>query len=501
MGLLDMPPEILDLIIDLTLPGGLEGFALSCKAVYGRAKSQIIRHNALKREWNHATNARLTSRADTLSILHDISREPIIADYIQSLSLWDRRTAVNSHFDPHAYDFREDENAMGNIKRLLRNTEYFAGADTEGWWDQIVDEDTSNGGESSDKLYATVALLSLLPNLKTLQLPDGWHEVRSTEVHEALVPSIESLISISNNRSRGRKPLGSLETLLPFVEEGYDVRVGLQCIQPFMVLESIRNLYAVSCVAIDEDWGGIKFEWPDSRLKSPLTKIELACCCIDATGLSVLLAHTPNLTTFKYSHQTKWDGLEYDWNPGEFLETIANFCGDQILELAITIDELHGEVVNGLSSFMRFPNLKKLEVDVESFCGPPLESGQRLGRDPRIPDNANAWTHIDIPCMGDMLPTSIQELHVNTNFPQPSRVALHALFKNIVDRRKDKLLCLDKAVTRQYRSGTAQQIADDHAVILEIFDENVPNPRPRSMMPQWKREFDAKVGGIVMTDA
>lgn len=214
-----------------------------------------------------------------------------------------------------------------------------------------------------------------------------------------------------------------------------------------------------------------------------------------------MLAHTPNLTTLKYSHQTKWDGLEYDWNPGEFLQVIANFCGEQLLELAITIDELHGEVVNGLSSFMRFPKLKKLEVDVEAFCGPPLESGQRLGRDAKIPENATAWTHIDIPCMGDMLPASIRELHVNTDFPQPSEMALYALFKNIVDRRKDKLLLLDKAVIRQYRSGTAQGVADNHAVILEIFDQNVPNPRPRSMMPQWKREFDTKVGGIVTTDA
>lgn len=241
MGLLDMPPEILDLIIDLTLPGGLEGFALSCKAVYARSKSQIDRHNALRREWGHTTNARLTSRADTLSILYEISRDPIIANYIENLSLWDRRPIVNSHFDPDAYDFREDENAMGNIRKLLCNAEYFANADTETWWDRIIDEDISDDGEGADKLYATIALLSLLPNLKTLQLPDRWHEVRSTEVHEALVPSIESLVSISNNQRRGLKPLGLLETLLPFVEEGYDVRVGLQCIQPFMVLESIRN--------------------------------------------------------------------------------------------------------------------------------------------------------------------------------------------------------------------------------------------------------------------
>jgi hypothetical protein len=101
--------------------------------------------------------------------------------------------------------------------------------------------------------------------------------------------------------------------------------------------------------------------------------------------------------------------------------------------------------------------------------------------------------------MGDMLPESIRELHGNTDYPEPSEQALKALFKNIRDRRKDKLVRLEKAVIRQYRSNSAQQLADDHGVILEVFDEHNPNPRPRSMMPQWKREFDTLVGGIVMT--
>jgi hypothetical protein len=305
---------------------------------------------------------------------------------------------------------------------------------------------------------------------------------------------------MSNTAGHRLKPLAQLDTLLPFVEEGYDIRVGLQCLQPFMVLQNIRSLYAVSCVAVDEDRDGVAFHWPNPKLSSPLTKVELACCCMDAGGLAVLLAHTPALTVFKYSHQTKWDGLEYDWNAGEVLETLANYCSERLVELAITIDELHGEVVNGLSSFLRFRNLEKLEADVECFCGPPIESGQRLGREARTPAGADKWRHIDIPCMGDMLPASIRELQVNTDFPEPSRDALKALFKNIVDRRKDKLYLLGTAIIRQYRSSSAADIARNHGVVLEVFDEGVLNPRPRSLMPRWKREFDSLVGGIVMAD-
>lgn len=503
MGLLDLPPEILDLVIDLTLPNGFESFVLSCKTVYGRSKSQIQRHNTLKREWSYTTNANPTRRIDTLGIMHKISREPIIAQYIESLCLWDQRQIGPVHVHPSLprKDFRADEKAMEGIKNLLYSTEYFTEADPGEWWARIVEEDSLKWNDDGDNLYATITLLSLLPNLKTLQLPDSWHEVRSTEVAEALVPSIELLVSMSKRDGYRLKPLASLETILPFVEEGYDVRVGLQCVQPFMVLESVRNLYAVSCVAVNEDWQGIPLEWPNPSLKSPLTRVEFAYCCMDASGLAVLLANTPALTVFRYSHQPKWGPLEFDWNAGEFLETIANYCGEQLLELAITIDELHGQVVTGLSSFMRFPKLQKLEVDVEAFCGPPVESGQRLGHNATIPDGAKAWEHLDIPCMGDMLPASICELHVNTNFPSPSEMALRALFKNIKDRRMDKLILLHTTIIRQWKRSTAKDIADYHGAIFEAFDEGVLYPRPRSMMPQWKRQFDQLVGGIVMSES
>jgi hypothetical protein len=498
MGLLDLPPEIIDYIIDFAGPAGLEGFVLSCKAVYERARLQIHDHNALRRRWRHTNNQSPTRRADTLSLLYEIARNPIIAEYVETLSLWDRRPEEDIHKEDETSNFRNDQQAMQNIKSLLESTEYFRHADLDEWWAEIVEEDKATEVESVDKLYATVALLALLPNLKTLQLPDRWHEVRSDEAAEALVPSVESLVSMSNDNTHRRRwqALQSLETILPFVEEGYDVRVGLQCLQPFMVLNSIRNLYAVSCVAIDDDWGGIPFHWRYAS-KSPLTRIELASCCMDAHGLDALLSHTPAVTVFRYSHQTKWDGLEFDWNPGEFLYTLANHLGKQLLELAITVDELHGEVVNGLSSFHSFPRLVKIEVDVIPFCGPPLESGQRLGRDSFVPEGAEPWTHSDIPCLGDMLPESIREVHLNTDFPLPSEQSLKSLVKNIIDRRKDRLRHLEFCVVRQYKSNSAQFIADRHEIVLETFDMDVMNPRARAMMPLWKREFDQRVGGIV----
>ena len=499
MGLLDLPPEILDLIIDRTAPDGLESFVLSCRTVYGRAAAQIHHHNAMKKTWKRTTNGSPTRLGDTLAVLYEISREPIIAQYIENLFLWDRRSENQISHDSSVVTFRNDANAMEEIKDLLRGAEHYANADGDEWWSRILEEDRADDQSTMDKLYATVALLSLLPNLKVLQLPDRWHEVREGESAENLIPSVQALVSMSNAAGYRSKPLARLETLLPFVEEGYDIRIGLQCLAPFLELNSIRNLFAVSCVAVDENWGGLPFTWPNPTAKSPLTRVEFASCCMDASGLAGFLANIQALRVFRYSHQTKWHGIEHDWNAGEVLETLANYCSDTLVDIALTIDDLFGEIINGLSSFLRFTKLEKLEVDVECFCGPPLESGQRQGMDPRIPEGAAAWGHVDIPCMGDMLPESMRELHVNTNYPEPSEASLKALFKNIVERRKDKLLMLHTAVIRQYKSSSAKNVAANHEVVMEVFDEEVANPRPRSMMPLWKREFDSRVGGIVYT--
>jgi hypothetical protein len=432
-----------------------------------------------------------------MAVLHEISREPIIAEYIENLFLWDRRSEDDMMDEDVEYSFRDDAQAMEEIKTLLRRTEHYVNAENDEWWSQILEEDRAHDGSNVDNLYATIALLSLLPNLKVLQLPDRWHEIREGESAEALVPLVHSLVSMSNTPGHRQKPLAQLETLLPFVEEGYDTRVGLQCLEPFMSLKSIRNIYAVSCVAVDDGWGGPAFRWLNPNTKSPLTRVEFASCCMNATGLAGFLSNVPALKVFRYSHQTKWHGVQHDWNAGEVLETLANYCSGTLVDIAITIDELFGEIVNGLSSFLRFTKLERLEVDVECFCGPPLESGQRQGAEARIPEGAVAWRHADIPCMGDMLPESMRELHVNTNYPEPSEESLLALFKNIVARRQDKLHNLHTAIIRQYRSSSAKHIAANHQILIEVFDADVENPRPRSMMPLWKREFDRRVGGIV----
>jgi hypothetical protein len=494
MGLLDLPLEVLDEIVSLTLPSGIEGFVLCCRAVNSRALSQLQRHNSLKRQWKYTshTSAR---RGDTLRMLYEISRDPLAAQYIESLNLWDRRQLIAGDFN----DFRANGEAMEGIKDMVMGSECLdnAGVDADKWWERVMKEDEV-GDESA--LYTAVSLLSQLPNLKTLQLPHEWHDVRPAEDTEdddkRIVSVLDAIVECSNSERSREQALEKLETILPFMSEGYEERVGLQCVQSFMQLKSIRKLYAVSCLAVDDDYTGIPFQWRLPLLNSPLRRVELAYCCMDADGVSALLSHTPYLNVFKYSHQTKWHGCQHDWNPGAFNEAIARHCGRTIIDLAITIDELHGDICNGVSSFHSFPNLEILEVDVRIFRGPPVESGQERGMRARAPDGENPWTEDDIPCLGSMLPDSILEVQVNTDFQQPDEVALNLILKNAREERRTRLKRLDKLVVRQYNGDGARTLVERAGVTLDAFNLKGTRTRSRSMMPVWKRGFEKRVGGM-----
>ncbi|KAF2865563.1 hypothetical protein BDV95DRAFT_586042 [Massariosphaeria phaeospora] len=502
MALLDLPLEILDAIIDCTLPAGLESFVLSCKSLYRRAAGQIERHNALRRRWGYTHTESGPRRADTLRILYHVSRDALVAEYIDSLSLWDRRPVVDfSDSEDGEQDFRDDAAAMAGIKELVTRSEYLriATVEPEAWWDKMLQEQNVDLSDHQDALFAAVFLFSLLPNLRTLRLPRTWSEFRPAdddqgEHYRMLAAVLNAIVETANDESGNQKPLGQLTTILPFMAEGYEERAALESVQPAITLCSMRELYAISSIALDDGYTGIAFSWPASLPNTPLTRLELAYCCVDADGITDLLSHAPSIRVVKYSHQSKWHGCGHDWNCGAFLQALSSTSSATIDELAITIDDLDGEIINGASTFHGFPHLRKLEIDVTAFCGPPLESGQRKGQEPLLPAGERPWSKEDIPCLGDMLPTSIEEVHINTEHPDPDSVALCSLLKNVIEHRANRLHGLHKFVLRQYQGTSSRALAVEKGILFETWGHSPEGPLPIHMMPLWKREFEAKAG-------
>ncbi|KAF2440052.1 hypothetical protein P171DRAFT_435872 [Karstenula rhodostoma CBS 690.94] len=499
MGFLNLPPEIIDVVLDLSLPSGIQGLSLVCKALHGRARSQIGRHNALKRQWASANNYRTGKLDDTLGILNAIALNPLVAEYIEHLDLWDERSLDEEDVD--LLDFRGDVDAMARVKEFVTSLPFLteAGIDTEAWWNRMMDEERSRTDEDNTEVSCTtITLLGVLPNLKSIRLDPGWQNF-SPGAEQYGLP-LDGLMSIIDKASlvgnSCQRPLSQVKSILPFMHTGYEEKAALQSIQPFLELGSVSEVYLVSAVAVDDGYTGYPFEWSTPTLAPQLTRLEFLSCCIDAGGISELLSHTPVLKAFKYSHETKWHGCEHDWNAGTFVEAVARHCGNTITELAITIDEIYGEIINGVSSLHSFPNLEYLEVDVHIFRGPPVESGQEQGHNAIVPEGDSPWEENDIPCIGSMIPGNVVEIHINTDFPMPDEKALNSLLKNLRSQRQERLFKLERCIIRQYTAESARICAERAGATLETFDLAVENPRARNMMPVWKREFDERVSGL-----
>ncbi|KAF2653152.1 hypothetical protein K491DRAFT_603413 [Lophiostoma macrostomum CBS 122681] len=507
MSLLGLPPEIVDELLNLSLPHSIQHFSMSCKAVYARAAPQLRRHKALGQKWKRALLL-ASDHGNPLRMLYEISQDPLVPQYIEALDLreWPSTAARAMPAEMDSNTFRTDAKAMDAIKDLVTDSIVLqnAGLDPDEWWEMMMNEDVVDEmavqSEEVYTPYTIVMLLTQLPNLKSLQLPPGWAgfrpfddaAMRSGEDDKRIMTLLDALVAQSY---RTGAPLGQLKSVLPFMSEGYEERAGLQAIQAFLPLKSMRSLFLVSCLAVDDNYTGIPFEWRYPTMTTSLRRVELAFCCMDADGISVLLARTPLLQVFKYSHQTKWHGCEHDWNPGAFTEAVARHVGPSLTDFALTIDDLYGDVINGASSVLSFSNLKRLEVDVRVFCGPPIESGQKRGMNAFVPQGDRAWTVEDIPCIGSMLPPSIVAVEINTDFPNPDHVALEALLKNVKEQRAERLKSLETVVIRQYDAESARDMVERAGITLAIYDE-LGEDRPRSMMPSWKREFARRVGGI-----
>ncbi|KAF2009607.1 hypothetical protein BU24DRAFT_357775 [Aaosphaeria arxii CBS 175.79] len=505
MGLLDLPLEVIDEIISLTLPVGIESFALSCKAINARAGPQIKRHNAYKRRWRHALIVG-NPQVSALRAIAEIADDSLAAEYVESLHLRVPNTVMAAHGgganiqQPHAHMQKVAALvAASAIDQQLR-------IDPSEWWEAIENESTSEPMSPTeysyeDSLFTTVALIDHLPNLNTLQLSPAWSDFQPLqdahqEQTQKLGAILDALVENANRYPDSNIPLSRLHTILPFMSEGYEERAGLQTLLPFLELTGLKELFLISCLAVDDNYTGIPFRWRSPDAVSSLTRMELAYCCMDADGLSQLVSHTPQLQVFRYSHQTKWHGCQHDWNPGTFVEVLARYCGKTLKDLAITIDDLFGEIENGASSFLSLPHLVYLEVDVLIFCGPPVESGQRRGMAGSPPTGQKPWAPIDIPCIGSMLPDNVVEVQINTDFPEPDESALRALLKNIRTQRQERLKKLETVVIRQQDANSGQVLADESGVVLDVFDVE---GAPRSMMPNWKRQFEQRVGGIHFT--
>ncbi|KAK5680373.1 hypothetical protein LTS10_007300 [Elasticomyces elasticus] len=365
--LLALPAELLDAIMGYTLPDGLESLVLSCKKIYSVAKDHIHTHELYKRRWrSFRYEDAYTDHAIRIPIelLVAIANDPLVARYIQTANFWHKMQDDDAFVESTELVLM-NATSMAAIGSLLKQSHYLRQAkqDPSRWLANMCNKD-----DDQDRRYwanlCTAILLTLLPDLREFTLPREWrHLPDPRDSDDASDPGFAKelwsvLDLIPREATSASWPLASLSKLqrvLPYGNIDYNDKNALEELSPFLSLDSLEELHASNCVAVDDDFTG--------------------------EGIAALVAHTPKLETLKYSHATKWHGCQYDWNAGEFVNMIAQHCGTTLKELAVTIDYLSGMIETGVTSMQAFLCLESVELDILIFAGPPAESGKRQGLD------------------------------------------------------------------------------------------------------------------------
>ena len=471
MKLLELPTEVLRLIIQETIPEGFESFTLTCRRVYTMCECKIPKHNQLRRVYRNFRYKRLRSAANdpdfqdrhdiwsSLALLHAIGQEPLIARYIVTADL-----KGGLAFDEYADDTEEAEaiyqrtiadlKSTGSLHWLLAQSPYLReeGEDVKAWFDAILKD-----GE--DIQHADTFLLTLLPNVEKLSLPEHCRDQAIPGKPPEGTPDIWKVLDVvprlaNTNAAIGTASLSKLKVLEPTASTGYECRYAMQTMTPFLAINSMRKFYGGSLIAVNDSYTGKSFDPRYDTLGSNLEVVELAGCCMTACECAKLTKGMRCLKSFSLSYETKWHGCGHDWSAGQFVAALMAGVGETLEHLSLSLLNHYGELITGVTDLRGFTVLKELELDTGMLPGPPYTND--MGYDEDLGEEEVSGRTPAVPRLLDMLPMSLERLELLTDNDQTSTECLEALFTDFV-AEKTSLPSLAWVMIRRGTSGVTSR--------------------------------------------
>ncbi|KAI1503323.1 hypothetical protein F5X99DRAFT_375738 [Biscogniauxia marginata] len=417
MGLCELPNEIITEIIIESRPDGFENFLLTCKRFYYCGEHLIEHHNSLKSELDvYNCNILDGSCCRSVSHLRDYCRlasNNLYARYVKTMDFNPHRSSPSQYLGSN-YLSMEDNNLESEIiKQCVAESSYLriSGANIETWQRHILPYG-SNIKIESHIAFTSTFLMTLLPNVKTILLPFGleyagpssWPTYSSSEDLE--VWEVMKVIRRNIENNPNGAALRKLTRLYMVQNDWYGPLFQMDTLYPFLALPNLTYLFANLCTATK---GTFSYEVPISDMSSSLRTVELYHCFMNCEGVSQVLSKLPHLISFRYSNYG-FRG-ESDFDAGGFVAAVGKQVGDRLEDLSVDICMHDGDITTGVVSMDEFTKLKRLELDCRVFYGPSIESGERIGKDPKDPKpEYDKWTIQAIPSIYKILPRSLERL-------------------------------------------------------------------------------------------
>jgi hypothetical protein len=436
MALIVLPTELLERVVEESIPESFEALALTCRRLYEASKRYRASYHARKKHFRKLSFNHLlgrfrgqTYKESALACLMDFAKDPCAARFVRELDCLgmgehnDRHARVDGEFYDTGLADRE-----GPLRRLLWHAvsaDVFSPREPDlcrdpealerlvaGYCDsaQMPDHLARRNLDriSACEDYATTCMISLLPNVKTLTLwwgrewANGQPSTYDAEGSRMWV-FLSTLASRANNPRRPLAGLSNLAELRLISGCGFGngrSRIPIEQYLPLLTIDSLRTVFCgKALLSPDRAWPNRP---PISQFSKNLQVLHLSSASFARSGdwkasLTALLARTPNLKVFSLSLAPRPDGVL--WVPAQgIVDEVARRVGHSlgVLSLAVDGDEFAfifraPEPMTGQSRTARLnihPSLRRMKqfkqlsavtLDLRLFVG---ASGTRRGEAP-----------------------------------------------------------------------------------------------------------------------
>lgn len=175
----------------------------------------------------------------TIPFLLSISHDPLIAEYVEDLDLWDRFR------DPTPVDMMSEGDIMkrewiNDLSSLILQSACMHEPDASLY--NLLHELDAVGGLEALCLHMTITLLAVLPNLRKLTPTSAWdlhHAPGEGDRDVDDTPSwslLKTLVNRANDAQDATRPLQNLEVVRPCAGVGYGNYIGMYTLGPLMAV-------------------------------------------------------------------------------------------------------------------------------------------------------------------------------------------------------------------------------------------------------------------------
>lgn len=423
------------IIVTSVLPDDFETLAITSKKLYAASQPFIARHNARRSQFTHFEYGKVPQSLFDIEVrtawdlIRAIAAEPLIPYYIIDANFADDTTFPRSDAHSPFVEFSESSQAIDLIKRSPYHHQ--AGLDPAWFIEQIASDLDLPERTSLYNRYSQAAaafVISLLPNVVSLKLPDWWTPGKTDNLDsderdqaEKLEGFVRAVVASTVREScKEGAPLSRL-TWIGASYDGFGERTHARDlswhrqwdrkISPFMSLPNIRSLYAKDCM----ECGGL-----DELALRNVESVHFEECFLDyMKDMSDLFDNCPKLKVFKYSFaNNRIRHQSHQWRIFELIDMIGCKMGSRLEELSISATYKTGVIIFQEVNMKNFQRLQKFEFGLEFVSFLRTERGRE--RRFEVPDDSGLSPKRSI--YETLIPATVVELSilVRGTFPSPS---------------------------------------------------------------------------------